>query len=95
MGKNLVAWAIIVIFLLAVFNLFQDKTTQTKDTTLPYSEFLSQVKLNNINDVTIKENNILDYNLISKTLLEHLNFNQNNEYKIWSIFIFFQWYANQ
>ena len=61
MGKNLVAWAIIVIFLLAVFNLFQDKTTQTKDTTLPYSEFLSQVKLNNINDVIIKENNILGH----------------------------------
>jgi len=61
MGKNLVAWAIIVIFLLAVFNLFQDKTTQTKDITLPYSEFLSQVKLNNINDVTIKENNILGH----------------------------------
>ena len=59
MGKNLVAWAIIVIFLLAVFNLFQDKTTQTKDITLPYSEFLSQVKLNNINDVVIKENNII------------------------------------
>ena len=59
MGKNLVAWAIIVIFLLAVFNLFQDKSTQTKDITLPYSEFLSQVKLNNINDVVIKENNIM------------------------------------
>ena len=59
MGKNLVAWAIIVIFLLAVFNLFQDKNTQTKDITLPYSEFLSQVKLNNINDVVIKENNIM------------------------------------
>ena len=64
MGKNLVAWAIIVIFLLAVFNLFQDKSTQTKDITLPYSEFLSQVKLNNINDVVIKENNIIDGVLI-------------------------------
>ena len=59
MGKNLVAWAIIVIFLLAVFNLFQDKNIPTKDITLPYSEFLSQVKLNNINDVMIKENNIM------------------------------------
>ena len=58
MGKNLVAWAIIVIFLLAVFNLFQDKNIQTKNIALPYSEFLSQVKLNNINDVIIKENNI-------------------------------------
>ena len=58
MGKNLVAWAIIVVFLLAVFNLFQDKNTQTKNIALPYSEFLSQVKLNNINDVIIKENNI-------------------------------------
>jgi len=61
MGKNLVAWAIIVIFLLAIFNLFQDKTSQTKDIALPYSEFLSQVKLNNINDVVIKENNILGH----------------------------------
>ena len=59
MGKNLVAWAIIVIFLLAVFNLFQDKNIQTKNIALPYSEFLSQVKLNNINDVVIKENNIM------------------------------------
>ena len=58
MGKNLVAWAIIVIFLLAVFNLFQDKNIPTKNIALPYSEFLSQVKLNNINDVIIKENNI-------------------------------------
>ena len=41
MGKNLVAWAIIVIFLLAVFNLFQDKNIQTKNIALPYSEFLS------------------------------------------------------
>ena len=61
MGKNLAAWAIIVIFLLAIFNLFQDKTSQTKDIALPYSEFLSQVKLNNINDVTIQENNILGH----------------------------------
>jgi len=41
-----------------VFNLFQDKNTQTENVALPYSEFLSQVKLNNINDVIIKENNI-------------------------------------
>ena len=61
MGKNLAAWAIIIIFLLAIFNLFQDKTSQTKDIALPYSEFLSQVKLNNINDVTIQENNILGH----------------------------------
>ena len=44
MGKNLAAWAIIIIFLLAIFNLFQDKTSQTKDIALPYYEFLSQVK---------------------------------------------------
>ena len=61
MGKNLIAWAIIIIFLLALFNLFQDKTTQNKDITLPYSEFLSQVQLNNINDVTIQENNIIGH----------------------------------
>ena len=58
-------------------------------------EDLREYFIENFNSKNIKENNILDYNLISKTLLEHLNFNQNNEYKIWSIFIFFQWYANQ
>ena len=29
------------------------------------------------------------------TMIMEQAFNQNNEYKIWSIFIFFQWYANQ
>ena len=58
MGKNLAAWAIIVIFLLAIFNLFQDNSSQNQQVSLPYSEFLAQVKLNNVNDVTVKENNI-------------------------------------
>jgi len=61
MGKNLAAWAIIVIFLLAIFNLFQDNSSQNRQVSLPYSEFLAQVKLNNVNDVTIKENNILGH----------------------------------
>ena len=61
MGKNLAAWAIIVIFLLAIFNLFQDNSSQNKQVSLPYSEFLAQVKLNNVNDVTIQENNILGH----------------------------------
>jgi len=57
-GKNLAAWIIIILFLLAIFNLFQDKSSQNQNISLPYSEFLSQVKLNNVNDVTIQENNI-------------------------------------
>jgi len=61
MGKNLVAWAIIVIFLLAIFNLFQDNNSKNRQVSLPYSEFLSQVKLNNVNDVTIQENNIIGH----------------------------------
>ena len=61
MGKNLAAWAIIVIFLLAIFNLFQDNSNQNHQVSLPYSEFLAQVKLNNVNDVTIQENNILGH----------------------------------
>ena len=58
MGKNLAAWAIIVVFLLAIFNLFQDNKSPNNQVSLPYSEFLAQVKLNNVNDVTIQENNI-------------------------------------
>ncbi len=61
MGKNLAAWAIIVIFLLAIFNLFQDNNRQNPQVSLPYSEFLAQVKLNNVNDVTIQENNIIGH----------------------------------
>ena len=57
-GKNLAAWVIIILFLLAIFNLFQNKSSQNQNISLPYSEFLSQVKLNNVNDVTIQENNI-------------------------------------
>ena len=49
------------IFLLAIFNLFQDKSVQNQDVNLPYSEFLSQVKLNNVNDVTIQDNNIFGH----------------------------------
>ncbi|PPR16932.1 MAG: ATP-dependent zinc metalloprotease FtsH [Alphaproteobacteria bacterium MarineAlpha9_Bin3] len=61
MGKNLAAWAIIVIFLLAIFNLFQDNNTQNRQVSLPYSEFLAQVKLNNVNDVIIQEKNIIGH----------------------------------
>ena len=61
MGKNLAAWAIIVVFLLAIFNLFQDNKSPNSKVSLSYSEFLAQVELDNINDVTSQENKISDH----------------------------------
>lgn len=43
----------------------------------------------------VKKNNIIDNKIIQNTFNDHINFTQNNEYKIWSLFIFFQWYENQ
>ena len=99
MGKNLAAWAIIVIFLLAIFNLFQDNKSPNSQVPLPYSEFLAQVKLNNINDVTIQENNISghfqsgeefttyapdDPNLITKLTIPFVSL-KKHRVKIWRL----------
>ena len=57
-GKNIAIWIIIVIFLVAIFNLFQKKHDDNRNLDLAYSEFLLQVDANNVEDVSIQGRNI-------------------------------------
>ena len=57
-GKNLALWIIIGVLLVALFNLFQGSTPRTSQYSLPYSDFLSEVDANRVNQVTIQGNTI-------------------------------------
>ena len=57
-GKNIAIWIVIVIFLVAIFNLFQKKHDDNRNLDLAYSEFLLQVDANNVEDVSIQGRNI-------------------------------------
>ena len=57
-GKNIAIWVVIVIFLVAIFNLFQKKHDDNRNLDLAYSEFLLQVDANNVEDVSIQGRNI-------------------------------------
>ncbi len=56
-SKNLALWVIIGLLLIALFNLFQPPARGTQ-TSLPFSDFLSQVESGGISDVTIQGNSI-------------------------------------
>ena len=57
-GKNIAVWIIIVIFLITIFNLFKNKNDDPRNLNLAYSEFLSLVETNNVEDVSIQGRNI-------------------------------------
>jgi len=54
MNKNVALWIIIGLFLIAIFNLFQTPSTSTQHVTLDYTDFLSDAKSGQINEVTIR-----------------------------------------
>ena len=43
----------------------------------------------------VKKNNLIDNKIIQDTINNHMNYSQNNEYKICHYLYFFQWYENQ
>jgi cell division protease FtsH len=51
MAKNVVLWVIIAIVLMSVFNNFGSQTTQSRH--LPYSQFIGEVKLGHVQQVSI------------------------------------------
>ncbi len=57
-GRNLALWVIIGLLLIALFNLFQSPGNRGPQTTLAFSDFLSQVDQGRVADVTIKGNTI-------------------------------------
>jgi cell division protease FtsH len=57
-SKNLALWIIIGLLLIALFNLFQGPTARGPQTTLAFSDFISEVEAGRINEVTIKGDSI-------------------------------------
>ena len=57
-SRNLVLWVIILILIVALFNLFQAPTSRTQSREMSFTEFMASVEGNEINSVTIQGNNI-------------------------------------
>ncbi|MDI9407925.1 MAG: ATP-dependent zinc metalloprotease FtsH [Candidatus Pacebacteria bacterium] len=57
-GKNLALWLVIGLLLLALFNLFQNKSQKSTVATIAYSEFLAEVGKDNVKDVKMQGNAI-------------------------------------
>jgi cell division protease FtsH len=53
-SKNLALWVIIGLLLIALFNLFQSPTARGPQTSLAFSDFLSEVQAGRVSDVTIQ-----------------------------------------
>lgn len=74
MGRNFILWLIIGVIILTLFNLFQTSSTQPGQTSLIYSDFISQVQNGQISDVTIKGGTVTGHFNDSKpfiTVLPH------------------------
>jgi cell division protease FtsH len=57
-GKNLALWVIIGLLLIALFNLFQGPSSRGPQTSLAFSDFLSEVEAGRVSDVTIQGDSI-------------------------------------
>ncbi len=53
-SRNLIFWVVILFLLFALFNMFQGSQQQANQTSFAYSEFLDQVAVGEVSDVTIK-----------------------------------------
>ena len=57
-GKNLALWVIIGLLLIALFNLFQGPSARGPQTSLAFSDFLSEVQSGRVSDVLIQGDSI-------------------------------------
>ena len=57
-GRNLALWVIIALLVVALFNLFQSSGEQGTDQKLAFSDFLTQVESDQVQDVTIQGRDI-------------------------------------
>src|SRR5437764_13342302 len=57
-GKNLALWIVIGLLLVALFNLFQTSSTRGPQSTLAFSDFVTDVNRGQVTDVTIQGNSI-------------------------------------
>ncbi len=58
-GRNVALWAVILVVLFGLFNLFQRPQGGSTMTDVPYSAFLSDVEKGQVSKVTIQENKII------------------------------------
>ena len=57
-GKNLLLWVIIGALLVVLFNMFQHPGQKGGQSTIPFSEFLSEISKGQVREVTIKGHSI-------------------------------------
>ena len=57
-NRNLVLWVIILVLIVALYNLFQTSTTIPQSREISFTEFMASVEGNEVNSVTIQGNNI-------------------------------------
>jgi len=57
-GKNLALWIVIGLLLVALFNLFQTSSSRGPQSTLAFSDFVTDVNRGQVTDVTIQGNSI-------------------------------------
>jgi len=57
-GKNLALWIVIGLLLVALFNLFQTSSNRGPQSSLAFSDFVTDVNRGQVTDVTIQGNNI-------------------------------------
>ena len=53
-GKNLALWAIIIVLMVVLFNVFQNSTTRTGHAQVPYSQFIERVERGDVAQVRIQ-----------------------------------------
>jgi cell division protease FtsH len=57
-NRNLVLWVIILVLIVALYNLFQASTSIPQSREISFTEFMASVEGNEVNSVTIQGNNI-------------------------------------
>ena len=57
-GRNIALWIVIGVLLVALFNLFQNNSSQRSYSSLAFSDFLGEVEQGRVSDVTIQGNTI-------------------------------------
>ena len=53
-GRNLALWVIIGLLLVALFNLFQQPSSQTGELGIPFSDFIAEIEKGQVSEVTIQ-----------------------------------------
>ena len=58
MARNLIIWLVIGVVMLAIFNMFQNDSGNTRTSQVAYSDFIAQVESGDMREVTIEGSNL-------------------------------------